>query len=325
MPYWQLAAEQLETSEPKTHEALQELLGNMPHHYEALPSEMVEIIQKQKRTMEDRQWVLPFRVRGRKVKIRDQLETVLRLLQMFKDLESVLSNLDPVHVGVTLAGVNVILQGALNDSEQYSAALDGLAQISPIVARYTEVEIMYIQGKNTTLEKEFENGVVDLYVGILKYQVAAACHCKSSTFQRFLRSLPKLDDWQGMLESIKEKDGVCRKMTSVFDSQDQRLANFNLQNLAEASLKTLQEIAKEQKTEDKQVPRWICRHVAGQDHQSILVQGKMGTEYKSSGQWLIGSPKFEEWASIEGKHKPSFWVCGPVGCGKSSLVSRVIE
>ena len=330
--YWQLAAEQLQKNEPKTYEALKELRGNKSCCSEVLPSEMVNIIQKQKRTMEERQWALPFRVRGREIKIRDQLDTVLKVLQMFKDFGSVLSNLDPVHVGIPWAGVNIILQGALNDSEQHSAALSGLAQVSPIVARYTEVEVMYIQETNTSLEKEFEDGIVSLYSEILKYQVAAACHCKRSTFQRFLRALPKLDDWNGMIENIKQKDADCRKMTRVFDSQDQRLVNFKLQSLAEkndkmmkAFLQTLQEIAEEQKKENTRIPRWICHHVAGRDHQSILVQGKMGTEYAGSGQWLIRNPKFEEWASIESKHYSSFWVCGPVGCGKSSLISCVIE
>ena len=293
---------------------------------------MVDIIQKHKRTMEQRQWALPFRVRGSNVDIRDQLDTVLKALQMFRDFGPVLSNVDPVHIGIPWAGVSVILQGALNDSEQYSAALGGLAQVSSIVARYTEVEVMYILEKNSTLEKEFENCIVDLYVEILKYQVAAACHCKSSTFQRFLRALPKLDDWKGMIENIKEKDTVCREMTRVFDSQDQKLVNFKLQSLAERNdemmktfLQTLKGVAEEQIKENTRIPGWICRHVAGRDHQSILIQGKMGTEYADSGQWLIRNPRFGDWASIGSQHHSSFWVCGPVGCGKSSLVSRVIE
>lgn len=327
-----MAAEQLQDDDPKTYEALQELRGNASGHSEALPSEMVDIIQNQKRTMNQRQWALPFRVRGREVIIRDQLDTVLKVLQMFKDFGSVLSNVDPVHIGIPWAGVNVILQGALNDSEQHSAALDGLAQVSPIVARYTEVEVMYIQEKGSRLEKEFEKCIVDLYAEVLKYQVAAACHCKSSTFQRFLRALPKLDDWSGMIGNIKEKDSVCRKMMQIFDTQDQKLVNFRLQSLAERNdemmksfLHTLKGIAEEQRKENTRITGWICRHVAGRDHQSILVHGKMGTEYAGSGQWLIRDTKFKGWASTESKHPSSFWVCGPVGCGKSSLVSRVIE
>lgn len=48
----------------------------------------------------------------------------------------------------------------------------------------------------------------------------------------------------------------------------------------------------EQNNENTRIPRWICRHMAGRDDQSILVQGKMGTEYADSGQWLTRNPKF---------------------------------
>ena len=330
--YWALAAEQLQNDEPKIYEALQELRGNKSCHSEALPSEMSNIIKEQKKIMEERQWTLPFRVRGREVKIRDQLDKILTVLETFKTFGSVLSSLEPVHAGIPWAGVNLILQAALNDSDQHSAALEGLAQVSPVVARYAEVEVMYIQENNTRLEKQFEKGMVDLYVAILKHQIAAACHCKSSTFQRFLRALPRLDDWKGMIDDIKDKDAVCREMTQVFDSQNQKLVNFRLQNLAERNdemmkvlLKSLESISGEQKKENTRIPRWICRHVAGRDHQTILVQGKMGTEYADSGQWLIKDPKFMEWFSSKDNHRPIFWLCGPVGCGKSSLVSRVIE
>lgn len=161
-----------------------------------------------------------------------QLDKVLRILQIFKDFGSVMATPDPVHAGIPWAGVNLILQGALNDSEQHLTALSGLAQVSPIVAQYTQTELIYIQEKNSRLGEEFEKGLVDLYMEILKYQVAAACHCKSSTFQRYLRALPKLDDWKGMIEEIKEKDTICPKITQVSNSRDQKLINSNLQRLS---------------------------------------------------------------------------------------------
>ena len=198
--------------------------------------------------------------------------------------------------------------------------------------RYTEVEVIYQQEKNTTLEREFEIGLVDLYAEILKYQIAAACHCKSSTFCRLLRALPKLDDWKGMIQNIKMKDMACQDMTRVFDSRDQRLVNFKLQSLAEkneemmeAFLDTLRIMAEEQKQENTRIPRWICSHVPGRDHQNILVKGKMGTDYANSGRWLLNNTRFLEWASSEGDYPWSFWICGAVGSGKSSLVCRVIE
>ena len=228
--------------------------------------------------------------------------------------------------------MNLILQGALNDSEQHAAALDGLAQVSPIVARYAEVEVIYQRKRNTTLEREFEIGLVDLYAEILKYQISAACHCERSTFQRLLRALPKLDDWQGMIQNIKMKDAACQDMTRIFDSQDQKLVNFKLQSLAEkneemmkAFLDVLRNVSEERKQQNNRIPRWVCSHVAGRDHQNILSKGKLGVEYANSGQWLLNHPRFLKWASPERDKPPVLWICGAVGSGKSSVVCRVIE
>lgn len=119
---------------------------------------MVDIIQKQKATMEERQGTFPFRVRRKHRKIREQLDAVPKVLHRFQGLGSVLANMDLLHAGILWAGVNLILQSAWNDSEQHSAALDGLAQVWPIVARYTEIEVMYTQEKGTSLEKDFGKG-----------------------------------------------------------------------------------------------------------------------------------------------------------------------
>ncbi len=145
------------------------------------------------------------------------------------------------------------------------AALGGLAQVSPIVARYTKVEVMYIQEKNTRLEEEFEKGIVSLYTEILKYQVAAACHCRRSTFQRFLRALPQPDDWKGMIENIKEKDVVCQNITQVFESQDQKLANFKLQSLAERNNEMMDTFLRHSKelrrSERRKIPEFLVGFV----------------------------------------------------------------
>ena len=185
------------------------------------------VIEKHKRIMEDRQWELPFKVRGRNVKIRSQLERVSKSLHVFKDLGSAAAQLDPTHAGIPWAGAMFIVQGALNDSEQNEAALDGLAQIAPIVAQYAEIESIYINTSSTTFTKSFEDCLVDLYVSILKYQVAAGHHCKRSTFVRFLRAVPKLDGWADMVR-LSDPNLSCSHALKIIDfnftlaSKDQR-------------------------------------------------------------------------------------------------------
>lgn len=81
-------------------------------------------------------------------------------------------------------------QFALSGTEQNAAALEGLAQIFPIITRYAKVEEIYIQQRqkhpDAKLNKDFKVQVVNLYVNILTYQIAVTSHCKRHTISEFI-------------------------------------------------------------------------------------------------------------------------------------------
>lgn len=62
-----------------------------------------------------------------------------------------------------------IIQSGLNDCEQNEAALTGLAQLAPIIARYAEIESIYLHTKLAALIEHFRESLVVLYTSILKY------------------------------------------------------------------------------------------------------------------------------------------------------------
>ena len=125
--YWERATKQLEDEEPSVFAALQELRKESSRTSKDLPNEISQIIEHHRNTMENKQWSLPFKVRGREVKIRAQLDNIWKVLQTFNAVGSTLASLDPVHAGIPLAGVSFIVQGALNDSAQNTAAMEGLS------------------------------------------------------------------------------------------------------------------------------------------------------------------------------------------------------
>ncbi|KAI1481363.1 hypothetical protein F4774DRAFT_424234 [Daldinia eschscholtzii] len=67
-------------------------------------------------------------------------------------------------------------------------------------------------------------------------------------------------------------------------------------------------------------PARIYRHK--EDHERA--RGKLRA-YDNLGKWLIESPEFKVWSDIEGRSSPTFWLCGGVGTGKTSVSSEVIE
>ena len=133
--YWERAAKQLEVEEPSVFAALQKLRKESSRTSKDLPTEISQIIEYHRNTMEIKQYSLPFKVRGREVKIRAQLDHVWKVLQTFNAVGSTLASLDLVHAGIPFAGVSFIKQGTLNDSAQNTAAMEGLSRMSPIVDR----------------------------------------------------------------------------------------------------------------------------------------------------------------------------------------------
>ena len=71
--------------------------------------------------------------------------------------------------------------------------------------------------------------LIDLYASILVYQLTAACHCRRSTLSRFLRAPFKSDDWDAMLQTVRDKDAACKEFDQIYDSPDQRVAATSLQ------------------------------------------------------------------------------------------------
>ncbi|KAF4625153.1 hypothetical protein G7Y89_g13014 [Cudoniella acicularis] len=299
--YWDMAAERLREEKLEVYKAFEEIRKDIPREEGVLAATMMDVVNKHKETMEERQWSLPFKVRGREVKIREQLDGVLKAVRVFKDFGSGLAALDPVHAGIPWAAVNLVLQVALNDSEQTEAALEGLSEISLIISRYTEVEAIYLMNKDTTsLKKDFEECLINLYMNVLEYQVVTACHCKSNTFNRQIRD---------------------KKLHDIIEEQDRKM-----DRKMEEIRRNLQLVANESKRRENQdLLNWICNVDPLPDHKRILEGAKLGSDYAGSGQWLFDHPAFLNWSSSDSGAILAFWLHGPVGSGKSSLVSRVIE
>ena len=57
----------------------------------------------------------------------------------------------------------------------------GAEEISTIISRYTEVEVLYVTHEDTTLKQEFEARLIALYKYIIKYQISAACYYQRNT------------------------------------------------------------------------------------------------------------------------------------------------
>lgn len=62
----------------------------------------------------------------------------------------------------------------------------GLDEITTLIARYTEVEVIYLQREDTMLEEKFETCLISMYAKVLEFQVRANCYFKRNTFGRLV-------------------------------------------------------------------------------------------------------------------------------------------
>ena len=157
------------------------------------------------------------------------------------------------------------------------------------------------------LDEKFATEIVKLYAKILKYQMKAACDLNRNTLSTFLRNIPKIDDWKGMMQEVHEQDSQCQRYETL---------NFNAQGKLQD-----ERLAAQKKTEDiERILLKISQLDVERDHDNVRY--RLSDAYWGSGQWFFSSDQFIEW---ERKSDSVLWLQGPVGVGKSCLTSSVIE
>lgn len=76
-------------------------------------------------------------------------------------------------------------QMATNDSEQYAAMVAGVEEIVTIMARYQQIETLYLPRPQTALKQEFERQLISLYKHIICYQISATCYYRHNTMRQY--------------------------------------------------------------------------------------------------------------------------------------------
>ncbi|TGO44385.1 hypothetical protein BOTNAR_0837g00020 [Botryotinia narcissicola] len=221
--FWSRAYASLSESSPgllKTYEKL--LLNtniNNPDTQELSKQEqMAATVQNRVEMMESKQWTIE--LSGKSLKVKDQVKGIMEAFQKVKGLGTALASIDPIIFGLPWAGVSLLLTLVLSDSKQNETLLDGLETIADIIARYAVIESDHLNTAITgDLGIQLESRVVKIYACILKYQAKAACYLSKSTPKKFMRNLPKLDDWSKLLTEVTSEDEKFYKWISLQNSR----------------------------------------------------------------------------------------------------------
>ncbi|KAJ5634581.1 hypothetical protein N7528_002423 [Penicillium herquei] len=343
IPCWEEAFKRLRTEYPHLFDQLEGVptAQSQPLSGRELSNQIAKsILESQSRIME-RDLPFPWKHRNEseKAKLRKDMDNILKAVCVFKNMGSAVADIDPSHMGIAWIGVNMILQLVLSGAEQNAAALQGLAQISPIITRYAKVEEIYIEQQRNQqaidLNKDFRIQVVNLYTNILVYQGTIIGHSKRSRLAQYARAIPRIDDWNKLLQDIVDLDAECRKFTQIFDFQEQTARHWELKEILDQQDQQMEQISfqmshiREQnealinevdRRDNKEILDWVSTALPHNDHIRILEHGKLNSDYADSGKWLFSRSEFQTWRNTNDDSQSVLWLPGPVGTGKSSLI-----
>lgn len=195
--YWQLAVENLQKKEPKSKELLTTVQKAAAEAGTDFTEQLILDTNKSREDLMSRQWKVT--LAGRQMIVREQLDKILRAVQVFRGLGNPVANIDPVHAGLPWAGLCLLIQvrGSFNFaaivdsdihklstsySEQYEAIVAGAEEIATIISRYREIEALYVSHDGTSLKEAFESNLIALYEQILNYQLKAVYFYRRNTF-----------------------------------------------------------------------------------------------------------------------------------------------
>lgn len=223
----------------------------------------------------------------------------------------------------------------MSDSTQQHATLDGLEEVSAIVAKYIAIEDVLVQsmriGSDPASVAAFESSIIKVYSSVLLFQVKAALHFHRQTMARTVSNIVKSVDWVDLLAKVRQNDADCVALTTVTGMTNvaSGIGEINnslvgldrkwndMKNIGDVLDKLQKELEKKQKT-NQEIISWISDIQVGEDHERV--RAKLGVRYWNAGHWLLHNSAFEIWrASPRGQ----FWLQGSVG--KTSLASIVIN
>ncbi|KAI9646614.1 hypothetical protein NHQ30_004610 [Ciborinia camelliae] len=229
---WNQAYTSLRQSNPDLIETYEALLLDTDFSNLGKQEQMAAMVKRKQEILESKQWTV--KISGKPVKAKDQVKRIIEAFKKVKDFGAAIASIDPMHAGLPWAGVSFLLGLVSKDFEQNEALLDGLKKISEIMARYryTEAESVLLNNSAAeNLDNKLELGIVKLYTCIFKFQATTACHLSHSTLTRFMRNLPKLDNWGELLAEVTSEDDNCYKWIGIQDSRELRMINERMNML----------------------------------------------------------------------------------------------
>ncbi|KAI4211489.1 MAG: hypothetical protein LQ351_005791, partial [Letrouitia transgressa] len=222
-----------------------------------------------------------------KRQLRHAYDEIVTWAEKFVALGDVISQADPMHIGLPWAGIRAILIISVHDRKTQAEILDGVAYLSRLVCRYAAFEDIYLQDQSSlqvSLELKLKAALKTLYLTVLKYLVEVILYFDHSMTARSLRSITLSDLLRQRYSDInKAEEEVLR-----YETISIKAASYNQYIEVRRILCTYEDNLESEKR--KAICDWISKTAYYSYHREM--KEKVLSE---TGQWLLERNEFRDW------------------------------
>ncbi|GAD95644.1 hypothetical protein BC1G_06991 [Paecilomyces variotii No. 5] len=317
---WRDAYEKLKQQQPHLINTFEVILRTESKTDDFRRSVHETIISQKAAAFNNDRW--KFRLRNKPIYVRESVNKIVKIISSFKLMMGPISNMDPVHAGLPIAAVYLLLSFAENNEAQSTSLLDGLEYISTTMRYFIVVERIYLSGTLPSVTRALKGAIVDLYASILEYEVQALNYFHKNGLKRFGRNAFKSDNWNGMIDRIRSHETKCNTLITVSDIECR-------QNQAQQVQLSLEELDRKS---DTLIREAITRRNDDFEFQCLECFRVMEYErYKDKNpcrvsgtcNWFLDHPRYHKW--LQDPQAKLLWVSADPGCGKSVLAKTLID
>ncbi|KAN0072796.1 hypothetical protein V8E54_008910 [Elaphomyces granulatus] len=294
----------------------------------AILQDVVNLAADKKEQCLRKRWTIK-KQNGDTLILRDLFEKIVVWVQKFKEVGDAAVQYDPAHASLPWAGVRLVLQIAINESQIFVAMLEGLEYVSNLITRYAILEAIY-RGKSSASVHQLNASVIKLYGAILVFLGKAH-------YNAFEEMVGDIRRCQADVDTVFRLADAERQEEIAMDIISSRVATVVMSKSLSALIDTLAIESAEMRGRTGRLLRlaldlnspinrmadqltalkdtlWLSTIPYEQHHQNVRKDRLNG-----SGLWLLGKPKFTDWrlSSVSS----ILWLHGIPGCGKSKLIA----
>jgi hypothetical protein len=281
----------------------------------------IETAEEKKRICIEKQWSVT--TGGKKIVLRDKVNTVVDLISKFKDIGSIAVGADPVHAGLPWAGICLLLQVVVADKEQMDALINGIL----VALSSQQTADLYLgcyndQPTGPHADNLREN-LITLYAAILAFLAEALRLLGASGRTRFCNALLGDDDLRKFPSNCRERLEDVGSAVRLCDRQlDKRTAELvaDTKQHVEDVADQLEDLLAEAIRTRTKIDLAKLPIAAGAQYDAY--DPDLSTCFKGTRIDLL--EEVSQWAN-DPKGECFYWLQGKAGEGKSTIAKTLAE